>query len=275
MSSTHLPIAHRLNSKQFAIVVLTYNHPEISLHCLESILNVNSTTTIYVVHNGSDSKNIKLLTAKFPMAEHIILEKNKGFTGGANTGLRAAFNQFDHVLFLTNDTELLGLPKIPPMGFCSVTIRKRNTDYIDSILGAIDLRQGKLRHIKTDSDISSLNINTKYIPGTAFWIDRKTFELLQGFDETYHTYWEDVDFSYRAYLNNIPLSYSKDTLIKHRIGKTCHKDSYYTYYLFQRNRKKFMLKHGLHNFSFWFVFLYDITKYCKYRFRHLWRIVYD
>lgn len=264
-----------ITSKRFAVVVLTYNHPEISFKCLTSILDLDPLLSVFVVHNGSDLKNTVDLQQKFPQFKHLILEKNSGYTGGANFGLVQAFKEFSYVLFLTNDTELVSLPERPPQGFCSVTIMKRNTQVIDSIFGLIDFKNGKLKHLKSENEFAMHAQSTLYIPGTAFWIDRDTFQKLQGFDESFHTYWDDVDFSFRAHLQNQVLGYSKDTIVKHKIGKTCHKDDFYTYYLFQRNRKKFFKKHQLQSISFWLCFVYDIIKHCKYRFSYFWRIIHD
>lgn len=254
-------------NQPFAIVVLSYNHPEITTKCLSSIKD----HPVFVIHNGSEEKNQLLIQQKFPQHHHLILKKNSGYTGGANFGLREAFKNFNHVLFLTNDTELLQLPSVAPDGFCAVTIYKRNTQAIDSTYAAVDIKRGLLTHLK---DLQAPQKNF-YIPGTAFWMDKKSFEHLGGFDESFHTYWDDVDLSFRASKLNITLGYSSETLVKHKIGKTCHRHAFYTYYLFQRNRKKFMLKHSLQSLSFWLRFHYDIIKYCKYRFHYWWKIIYE
>jgi GT2 family glycosyltransferase len=262
-----------MNKSHFGIVVLTYNHPDITSKCLDSLLaHVKNTDNITIVHNGSDLKNTNLIKNKYSQLHHQFLPTNIGYSGGANAGLKQAFQKYSNVLFLTNDIELLKLPETAPNGFNAVTIYKRNTNLIDSIYGSIDTRIGKISHLKEMTKNQEQHL---YIPGTAFWIDRATFEELSGFDESYHTYWEDVDFSYRAQLKKIPLKYSQETVVKHKIGKTCHKNDFYTYYLFQRNRKKFMLKHGLLSMRFWLSFLFDITKLCKYRFHYFWRILND
>jgi GT2 family glycosyltransferase len=81
-----------------------------------------------------------------------------------------------------------------------------------------------------------------YVPGTAFLIDHSSYQsLLQPtfFDESYHTYWEDVDLSLKALSSGIKLSALPTWKLSHGIGKTCHKDRFYTSELFPRNRDKF------------------------------------
>ncbi len=259
----------------FAIIILSYNHPDLTSRCIDSVLKLISNQTVFLLHNGSLKKHSDQLLKNYPQITHLFLETNKGYTGGANFALTEAFKKYNTVLFLTNDTEILQLPQNIPTEFSSVKSYKRQTEQIDSIGGLIDIKKGKLLHRKNKTDIFESQQFIPYIPGTAFWLTKSIFESLCGFDETFHTYWDDVDLSYRAILKNIKLSHSDDTVIKHKIGKTCHKDSFYTYYLYQRNRKKFMQKHGLTTLRFWLLFYKDLLKNVKSRYKTTWNILND
>lgn len=263
-----------MQSTPYAIVILSYNHPEITSQCIESVLIKNNfpSENIYLVHNGSQPNHVQTLKHRFPQITHIESEQNKGYSGGANLGLSTAFLKHNLVLFLTNDTLLEKRPNHPPEGFSSVKILKRKTNQIDSLMGRIDIKKGQLQHVKEQQLLEGKNL---YIPGTAFWISADVYKKLNGFDESYLTYWEDVDFSWRAEKNQIILKHNEETVVRHKIGKTCHHNDFYTYYLFQRNRKKFMKKHNLTSLYFWIVFYYDIIRFCRYRFKFLWRIIYE
>lgn len=143
-------------------------------------------------------------------------------------------------------------------GLYGPKIFKRKTQEIDSLGGKLELASLKPFHCKKPNEFEQTLISYQkgdhtfapYIPGTAFLIHQDVFSLLQGFDETYHTYWEDIDLSYR-FLNQLP---QWDTLkmglveawqLRHGIGKTCHKKPFYTQELFPRNKKLFAQKHGL------------------------------
>jgi GT2 family glycosyltransferase len=258
-----------------AIAILSFNHPDLTEKCIKSVLALNYSGEIYLIHNGSHEKNVLNLKNLFPDITHLVIEKNKGYTGGANFTLSEVFKKYQTCLFLTNDTELQQLPKSIPTDFSSVHSLKRKTEFIDSLGGLIDIKNGKLLHRKNMSDVYNTKQFIPYIPGTAFWITKSIFESLKGFDETFHTYWEDVDFSYRAHLSDISVNHSFDTIIRHKIGKTCHKDDFYTYYLYQRNRKKFMQKHGLTSLRFWFLFYKDLLRMNKNRFKTTWKIIND
>ncbi|AZZ36668.1 hypothetical protein CIK05_07660 [Bdellovibrio sp. qaytius] len=247
--------------KPYAISVLSYNHPELTAKCLRSVLLHASHENIFLTHNGSLEKHIAQLKNEFPQVRHIEIKENLGYAGGANATLKEALKYYTDVLFLTNDTEAITLPQAAPKQFSSIKLLRRNSEEIDSVMGSLNPRIGKLKHLKKLDDHHHRDIT--YIPGTAFWIDQESFAKLEGFDERFHTYWEDVDFSLRAHKKNISLGYCDKTVFRHKIGKTCHKDRFYTYELFQRNRGRCMTKNNLTSLRFYLNYIPDILKYSR------------
>lgn len=247
----------------YAILILSYNHPDLTHRTIESVLKLQfPPENIFLMHNGSEKKFQTQLQNIFPQIGHFALDINRGFTGGANYGLQKTFENFENVFFLTNDTEVNQLPEyFPAADLISPMIYKRKTAEIDSIAGALNIQTGQLKHLRKLED---LKLSEKlYVPGTAFGIKRVLFNRLQGFDETFHTYWEDVDFSLRATQMGIQIHCSDQFQLLHKIGKTCHKDRFYTLYLFQRNRRKLMNKHHYVTFRFWISYSYDMLKLLK------------
>lgn len=253
-----------LNQPNYGIVVLSYNHPDLTEQAIESVLQLNfPEQQIYLVHNGSEEKNQLRLKKKFQYIQHILIAQNNGFTQGANQGLKTAFKYHSKVFFMTNDTTLLKIPTVFPdaVHLTSPLIYKRKTDQIDSVIGALDLRWGQLLHLRSIIEISSLAKNKiLYAPGTAFGLSKNCYDTLMGFDESFHTYWEDVDFSYRAQQHGYKIEHTEAFQLRHKIGKTCHKNRFYTLYLFQRNRRLFFKKHNLLNFYFWMRYGSDLFK---------------
>lgn len=256
------------NPKNYAISILSYNHPELTAKTIQSVLETDfSVEKIFLIHNGSELVHQNALVSQFPQIHHLILDKNKGYSGGANFAFAEVFKLHSNIFFLTNDTEVLELPDEFPSeyDFFSVSILKRNSASMDSVMGAINLKNGKLSHLKSRADIQVTIGDLKsetYIPGTAYGITKKTYVTLAGFDESLHTYWEDVDFSLRAHRASprLKVGYSDQFKVKHKIGKTCHKHRFYTLYLFQRNRRRIMHKFGLSTVTFYFHFVIDMTR---------------
>ena len=115
-------------------------------------------------------------------------------------------------------------------------------DKIDSSGGFFDRERFTLSHYHNCNLPLFLNKGEDYVPGTAFWITENIFLKTGGMDESYHTYWEDADFSFRCHMGGIKIARSPDAKIFHGIGQTCHKKPLYTTYYFQRNRITFCKK---------------------------------
>lgn len=260
-------------TKPYGISVLSFNHPELTSKCLKSVLQWAPAKNVYLTHNGSLEKHVAQLKARFPEIHHILVAENKGYACGANIALTESLKHFNSVLFLTNDTEVICLPEAAPINFSSIKLLRRNSTEIDSVMGALNPRIGKLKHLKSLAEHDPRDLT--YVPGTAFWMNQETFMALHGFDERFHTYWEDVDFSLRAHRKGIPISYDENTVCRHKIGKTCHKDRFYTYELFQRNRGRCMTKNNLISVRFYLNYIPDIIKYSRSEYRRALSIFND
>lgn len=236
-------------------LVLSYNHPELTRKCVQSLLDIANPEDewpIFLVHNGSEAIHIEKLKAYFPAITHLEMKTNLGYSGGLNFGLKNCFKDFERVVFVTNDVELISLPKLWPkeLGFYAPKIYFRKLEKTDSLGGLFIPHLLKLIHIKNDVDFEEILKKSRskwkipYVPGSAFVLDREIYEQVGTIDESLHTYWEDVDFSARVYLKNLRMGVMKDLTFLHRVGKTCHQKPFYTTYLFQRNRRIVSFRYG-------------------------------
>lgn len=233
--------------------ILSFNHPQLTIKCVEAALQFIPEEKLLLTHNGSQPENILSLKAKFPKIEHLIVEKNRGYTAGANASLRHIFSKSDWAFFITNDCLLASKPRQPlAPGLYAPTIYRRSLNKIDSIGGSFNPLTGKLMHLRTSEVALQTMAKAKnpallkkyfYVPGTAFYLDKYTFSTVGDFDESLHTYWEDVDYSLRTQKAQLNLGICLDTHLIHKVGKTCHKDPYYTKVLFKNNRKIVSARH--------------------------------
>lgn len=222
----------------FQVAILSYNHPELTQRCIESIRRFVPDDNIHLFHNGSRQKVVEDLAECCSRVQHHFRQNNIGFSGGANWALEKIFQMSDWALFVTNDCELLSLDlqrqKLSP-GIYAPKVFRRRTQKLDSLGGQIDFRRGQLQHLK-ENNPQAVQGGQFYVPGTVFLVDRESHYALGGFDTSLGTYWEDVDYSLRAHSMGIGLYQTESIVLRHGIGKTCHKDPFYTNYLFQRNR---------------------------------------
>lgn len=235
------------------VCILSFNHPQITQACVKSVIDLGLESKIILCHNGSRKENVQLLKSAFPNIEHFEIENNYGFSGGANRMLTFAFQKTDWIFFLTNDCILKTAPTPPSIpGLYAPLILRRKMTMVDSIGARFRPIDQNLMHFRDQSAAHKI-LSKKtpflfqkffgalygyfYVPGTAFYIDRETFSKSGGFDETLHTYWEDVDLSVRIQQLRLHIGIEPKTEVLHKVGKTCHKDPFYTRHLFQRNKK--------------------------------------
>jgi GT2 family glycosyltransferase len=220
----------------FAVGILSFNHPLITARCVRSVLKLIAPTKITLFHHGTLIQHRETLMSEFPQVNHLVTEENKGFSGGSNTLLHHLFKKHEWVYFLTNDTEVLNLGDLPGKpGFYAPLIWRRKIGVMDSIGAGFIPREQKLYHLKNIEAWES-DPSLRYIPGTAFLLHRNVWEKVGEFDESLHTYWEDVDFSMRVLKTGELMKPHLKFELVHAIGKTCHKDPFYTRELFQRNK---------------------------------------
>ena len=244
------------------IVVLSYNHPELTKKAVNSAMQF--ALPIILIHNGSNERNIFNLKESYPQIEHLIIKNNAGWTNGVNLGLTFAFKNYSWVFLITNDTEILTLGDFPiHPSFVAPLIYFRKITKIDSMGGIFTPHLGHLRHIKKPSENQIKKRQYFYVPGTAFLIHRDLFLRVGKFDESLHTYWEDVDYSVRANILKESVYYDENFSLLHKVGKTCHDNPFYTTYLFKRNRKKIALKYanGMGKIIFLAILMKEIIEY--------------
>jgi GT2 family glycosyltransferase len=95
-----------LAGARVAVVILAWNGRDDTLRCLESVdaLEWENLSTI-VVDNGSSDGVVEAVRERFPHVQVIRSERNLGFAGGNNLGLRAAHEAgADYLMILNNDT---------------------------------------------------------------------------------------------------------------------------------------------------------------------------
>jgi GT2 family glycosyltransferase len=224
-----------------AIIVLSYNHPQLTARAVRSAL-AHEPASLILVHNGSEARHIDELKRNFPSIDHLEIQPNAGYGAGVNAGLRRAFLSAPWAVLLTNDSELLNLPALPaapcilaPQVFC------RQTSRIDSAGGLFFPASGKLRHCRNVEEFRSahrLKHALPYIPGTAFLLHRQIFSEIGPLREDMGLYWEDVDWSVRMFRAGKTLAVDETWHVRHGMSKTGRSNPLYSLYYFQRNRKR-------------------------------------
>jgi len=109
------------NAPKIAILILNWNNYPDTKACLESLeILCYQEKEIVLVDNGSNDGSTDMLRREFPEITFLPSDRNLGFAGGNNIGLRYILDkQIPYTLLLNNDTEVI------------------SPDFLDDLLGEI------------------------------------------------------------------------------------------------------------------------------------------
>lgn len=204
------------------IVIVTHCSAADIVTCLESVeAHTSVTARVVVVDNASDDGTADLVAERFPEVDLVRSERNLGFAGGVNLG--AGRHRGRYLLLLNPDTELRG-PAIDRL----VRVADRHPDHriyggrvVHRDTGREGLSAWRLPSLWSLTCFA-LGLNRAFartrlfdptiitgvprhgtlevggVSGCLQLIDTTLWQELDGFDDTYFMYGEDVDWAIRA-----------------------------------------------------------------------------
>ena len=207
----------------FSVIIINWNASHQLKDCIASIAQYhhNLVANVIIVDNAStdDSLNQVESLQNLPFQIHIIRNAtNDGFGKACNQGAMHATSAY--LLFLNPDAALYAntLPKAlaymqdpanAKVGICGVQLMDEAgkvarhcarfpsvTSYLATSIG-LDRLFPQLGHFMAEWDHAQTR-EVDHVIGAFFLVRRTVFDALQGFDERFFVYLEDLDFSYRA-----------------------------------------------------------------------------
>jgi len=185
-----------------------------------------------VIDNGSSDGSLDMVKRNYPNVECMALEQNYGFAGGYNRCFaKLSENTSELLLLLNNDT------KVDPNILNSFIRAKdkygENNLYGGKIYyqnnpkliwyagGKVNLKYLKISHRgirQTDSAEYSKSMQTDYITGCCLFTSMAIINQLNGFDERFNMYGEDVDICLRAKAEGVNCYYWPDATLWHHVS---------------------------------------------------------
>ncbi len=215
------------------ILILNWNGKHLLNPCLDSVSAIDYPNySVMVIDNGSTDNSVKMVKEKFSEVELLELENNNRFAGGYNrcfTQLKNDYSGF--VLLLNNDTEVD--PNILNSFIHAKEMYGDNNLYGGKIFyqdkpnliwyagGNVNLKYLKISHRgirQTDSAEFSKPLQTDYITGCCLFTSMEVINQLNGFDERFNMYGEDVDLCLRAKKEGINCYYWPDAELYHHVS---------------------------------------------------------
>jgi GT2 family glycosyltransferase len=246
---------------KIAIVILNWNGLLDTLECLGSIQKiVYPNYTVVVIDNGSKGNDVEIIRRNFGNSVCVIEnEKNLGFAGGCNVGIRWALSSgAKYVLLLNNDTvvdpnflmELVNVSQIDMQtGIVGPKIYYyEQPNRIYSAGGRVNFWTGKAPNIgiREIDDGRFDNIEeVDYVTGAALLIKEETIEKIGLLSEIYFAYYEETEWCLKARKAGFKVVYVPKARIWHKSHdtKTSSANALSVYYM-TRNRFLFMKRNS-------------------------------
>lgn len=259
-----------------AVIVLNWNGIDDTVECLQSLMRVDyPRREIVVVDNASRESPRRRIEAEFPSVTYLQTDRNLGYAGGNNVGIRYALERgHDYVFVLNNDTivepDFLG-PAIavaesdPAIGVVGIKIMAWDKpERVWVAYGDVTYRHSLVRLIGyygRDDGRYDRQRDVDWIPGTAMLFPRRALEKVGPFDENFFAYHEDVDWCTTARELGMRVVFAPGSRILHKGHRSSGGKGYVTprQYLAGRNMVLFVRKHARWDQMLRFVVLNLLT----------------
>lgn len=252
------------------IIIVNWNSGKQLCNCLQSIAATTKVNwrlgKVVVVDNASTDGSAKDITTNYNLPLIIIYnDTNRGFAAACNQGAKEC--KADYILFLNPDTVLfenslsvplefmerpenqnigiVGIQLVDDKGPVSRTCARFPTParFFVKMLGLDRLFPNFfLGHFMKEWDHGNTR-EVDHVMGAFFLVRRTLFEILNGFDERFFVYLEDLDFSLRASERGWKSFYLADAQAYHKGGGTSEQVKAKRLFYSLRSRILYSYKH--------------------------------
>ena len=254
---------------QIAVVILNWNGKQLLEKFLPSVIKFSAEATIYVIDNHSEDDSVTYLNDNYSNIKVIKNLKNYGFAKGYNVGLKAIKEEI--YVLLNSDVEVTEnwlrpiiniFDNEPHTAIVQPKIldykRKDFFEYAGAAGGFIDkfgypFCRGRIfETIEKDNGQYNDEQQIFWASGACFFIRKKVFDDLKGFDQDFFAHQEEIDLCWRAFNHNLSVKYCSRSIVYHVGGATLEKSNPKKTFLNFRN-SLFMLTKNIPKSQLFFV----------------------
>jgi len=228
-------------SKDLSIIILNYNTKKLLQNLLSSIFNSDIkkiNLEVIVVDNASKDKSIAMVRTTFSRVKLIVNKNNLGYSKGNNIGAEKAEGKY--LLFLNSDTKVFSNTLVKMLAFmeenksaaAATCYLQLNNGKLDPAChrgfptpwGALTYFSGLEKLFPRSRIFSQYHLGWKnlekthqvdVISGAFFMIRKEIFNKVNGIDEDYFMYGEDIDLCFRIKKLGYKIYYYPKTKIIH------------------------------------------------------------
>lgn len=242
-----------------SIITVNFNQSLVTGQLLSSINSTNSypNIEIIVVDNGSKINSVPEWKVKYPGVKFIRSDKNLGFAGGNNLGVKEATG--DYLFFVNNDTEFTEglvqtlvdlMDKHPETGMVSPKIRYFDQPDILQYAGYTPMNYYTCRNAtigqfeKDNGQYDHTTGPTGYAHGAAMMVRREAIDKAGLMAENFFLYYEEMDWCDHIKKAGYQVWVEPGALIYHKESVSVGKASALKEYFMNRNRILFIRRNA-------------------------------
>lgn len=221
------------NSKELSIIIVNYRSEQYLKNCVASLFKyLQKIDFEIIVVNNDAQEQLAEIKVNYPEALVVDHKRNIGFGAGCNLGAKNA--QGEVLWFLNPDTQIISSE-------AEKIIRKFSNDKGVGVIGAklVDEKNNVQKWIAgQEITLASILANNfgytrdkkiwesekavacAWVSGGAMFVRKNMFKKLQGFDEKFFMYFEDVDLCKRARLADYSVWHYPEIAVKHLGGRS-------------------------------------------------------
>ena len=232
---------------ELSIITVNFNGLKDTCALIDSI-TFNEDMEVIVVDNGSKEDEASILQERYPNIIVIRSDKNFGFAGGNNLGIKAAKGRY--LYLVNNDTifkkfnpqvlikRLESSPKIgmvcPKICFAWGNNPIQYAGYTP--LSPITIRNQAIGFGEEDKGQYNMPHQTPYAHGAAMMLKREVIDKIGLMPECYFLYYEELDWSMMITRAGYEIWYEPASTIYHKESQSTGQNSPLRTYYITRNR---------------------------------------
>ena len=247
---------------ELSVITINYNGLKDTCELIESLPADDKSLEVIVVDNASTVDEASVIEQRFPQVTVIRSDRNLGFAGGNNLGIRAAHGKY--LFFINNDTLLYNrggmedvsgenmlqplidrLDSSPKIGMVCPKIRFTWEDHPIQYAGytplsAVTVRNRSIGFGEADRGQYDTPHPTPYAHGAAMMVRREAIDKAGMMPECFFLYYEELDWSMMIRRAGYDIWYEPATTIYHKESQTTGQGSTLRTYFITRNRLLFV-----------------------------------
>lgn len=244
-----------------AVAILNWNGRELLEAYLPSVVTNSQVNgvTVYVIDNGSTDDSVAFINSRFPSVKVIKLERNYGFAGGYNKGLKQI--DAEYFVLLNSDVEVTDgwidplintLDSSPDIGACQPKLKsflhRDHFEYAGAAGGYIDkygfpFCRGRFFNVfEKDCKQYEKTEDIFWASGACLFIRSKIYFETGGLDADFFAHMEEIDLCWRMHSRGYRVVYQPLSTVYHLGGATLNKTNPHKTYLNFRNNLYLLFK---------------------------------